>query len=113
MDGFILGIAFVKPNRAEIFQCIVKLGIEVLPFAHAEIRKKMFAAEFPALVLGAQGFPLVVDRVPNVKQREEIGSGIIETPVGGHGCILFVQRSLAGILNAETGGNDEELACGM
>ena len=73
----------------------------------------MRATELPPLALRAELFPLLVKSVPEIQQREEVGPRVAEARVRGPGGVLLVERPLAGILNAQAGGDDEQLARGV
>src|SRR5690606_30644811 len=94
----------------EIFKNIAELGMQILPLAHAEIGKKILTTEFPPLILRAEFFPFVVNGVPDVEQREEIGLRISESLVCCGSGFFLIERTFARVLNAETGGDDEEFA---
>jgi formamidopyrimidine-DNA glycosylase len=51
-----------------IIERIVQLRINILPFTHAQVGKKVGFAEFPALILGAELLPFFVYGVPNIEQ---------------------------------------------
>jgi len=68
MDRSVIGVAVVEFERAQIFQRIVQMGINILPFAHPQIGKKSLFAEFASLPLRAEPIPFVMNRVPNVEQ---------------------------------------------
>ena len=68
MNRLIGRVAFVEFQCAQILKGVMQLRVQVLPLAHSQVREELLAAEFAALVLRAQFFPLVVNRVPNVKQ---------------------------------------------
>ena len=87
--------------------------MQVLPFAHAQVGKKVRFAEFPALALRAEALPLVVHGVPDFQQREKIRLRIGETFVRGGRGIFLVEWSLARILDAQAGGDDEQFARGV
>ena len=55
-------------------------------------------------------FELVVKRLPNVQQRQEIRVRVGESPVRRVRLHLLVERPFARILNAEPGGDDQNLA---
>jgi hypothetical protein len=78
MNWLVKSAAITHPHGPQILECVVELGVKVLPLAHAEVRQEIGFAEFSALALSAQGFPLIVDSVPNVEQGEEIGFGVGE-----------------------------------
>jgi hypothetical protein len=109
MDRVVSGVAFVELERAQILQRVVQLGINVLPFAHPQVGKKALLAELPPLALRPQPVPLVVNGVPDVEQREKVGLRIGELFVGRGRRVLLLQRTLARILNAQPGGNDQQL----
>ena len=73
----------------------------------------MVLAEFAALVLRAQRFPLFVHGVPDIQQRQEIRLRIGKALVRGRGGLLLLQRPLARVLDAQPGGNNEQLTRGM
>ena len=61
----VIGVALVQFETTQILQRTVKLRVQILPFAHSQIGKKVSFAEFPALTLRAESLPLVVNRVPD------------------------------------------------
>ena len=65
------------------------------------------------LALRSQLVPFLVNRVPNVEQREKGGLRIEELLVGRSRRFLLFQRTLAGILNAQPGGNDQQFSGGI
>ncbi len=113
MNGFVGGVALVQADGAQLLEGVVKLRVEVLPLAHAQVGKEVGFAELAALVLGAQGFPLVVDGVPDIEQGEEIRLRIHEALVRGIGGVFLVERAFARVLDAEAGGDDEQFARGV
>src|SRR5512133_1450662 len=113
MNGLVSGAALVKADRAEVLQAALELCMEVLPFAHAQVRKKIAAAKLSPLVLGTEGFPAFMDRVPNVEQRQENGLGSGEPLMRRSRRVFLIQRALAGILDAQPGGDDQQLARGV
>ena len=113
MDRLVSGVAFVELERAQIIERVVQLRVKVLPFAHPQIGEKALLAEFPPLALRPQPFPLVVDGVPDVEQREKVGLRIGEPFVGGGGGFLLVERTLARVLDAQAGGDDQQFPRGV
>ena len=113
MDRSVSGVALVESQRAQIFQRVMQLGINILPFAHPHVGKKALFAEFPPLALRSQPVPFLVNRVPNVEQREKVGLRIGELLVRRGRRFLLFQRTLAGILNTQSGGNDQQFSSGM
>ena len=109
----VIGIALVQFEPAQVFQRAVQLRVQILPLAHPQIRKKIRLAEFPPLTLRAQPFPLVVHRFPDFQQREKIRRRIGKAFVRGGGGVFFIERTLARILNAQAGGDDEQFARGV
>ena len=53
--------------------------MKILPLSHPEIGEKVLAAELPSLVLRPERFPFVVNRIPDVQQREEVRFRIVKT----------------------------------
>ena len=82
--------------------------MQVLPFAHAQVREEVLPAELPPGALGAQRFPLVVHPIPKSEQRQEVGLRMHEAAVRFVGCLALVEWALAGILNAQARSDDEE-----
>ena len=113
MDRVVSGVALVELERAQILERVVQLRVQVLPLAHAQVGKKVLLAELPPLALRAQPFPLVVDGVPDVEQREEVGLRIGEALVRGGGGVLLLERAFARVLDAQAGGDDEQFARGV
>ena len=64
-------------------------------------------------LLRAEPLPLVVNGVPDVEQREKIGLRIGEALVGRGRGVLLLQRTLARVLNAQPGGDDQQFARGV
>ncbi len=108
MDRIVSGVAFIEPERAQIIQRVVQLGINILPFAHPQVGKKALLAELPPLALRPQPVPFVMNRVPDVEQREKVGLRVGELLVGRGRRFLLLERSLARILNAQPGGDDQQ-----
>ena len=80
-----------------------------MPLADAEVVEVLRPAQLaelvgrPAALLGAQV-------VPQGDDRQEVGAGDVEAPVGGIGLGALVGRTLARILDRQGGGDDENLA---
>ena len=108
MDRVVSGVAFVEPERAQVIERVVQLGINILPFAHAQVGKKALLAELPPLALRPQPVPLVVHGVPDVEQREKVGLRVGELLVGRGRRVLLLQRTLARVLDAQPGGDDQQ-----
>ena len=68
----------------------------------------MPTAEFTEFVL-REGFQFFVEGVPDVEQGEEVGVLVEEAAVGGIGFCGCFARSLAGILNRQSGSDDQNL----
>src|SRR5205085_1003682 len=113
MNGVVSGVAFIELQRAEIIERVVELRVKILPLAHAQIRKEMLFAEATSGALRAQFLPLIVNGIPDVEQREEVGTRIVEPFMRGHSGLFLVHWTFARILDAEAGGDDEEFARGM
>ena len=113
MDGIVVGVAFVELQSAEIFQRVVQLRVKILPLAHPQVGKEVLPAKLPARVLGAKLVPLVVDGVPNVEQREEVGLWVVELLVRGGSGLLLIERAFSRVLDAQAGRDDEQFVCGV
>ena len=64
--------------------------------------------KFPPLALRAQPIPFVMHGVPDIEQRKKIRLRIGELFVGRGGRVFLVQRTLARILNAQPGGDNQQ-----
>ena len=100
MDGLVSGIAFTEPDRFDVIEGVMELGVKVLPFAHAEIGEEIGLAELPPLALGTERLPLIVNGIPQIEQGEKIGLWVGEALVSGVRGISLVQRAFARVLNA-------------
>ena len=94
----------------DVFQRVFELAVEILPLAHPEVGEEVLFAELPPRALGAERFPLVVNGVPDVEQREEVRLRIGEPAVRRSGRVFLVERTFARVLDAEAGRDDEQLA---
>ena len=83
--------------------------MDVAPFAHARIAEKMIAAETAQFRL-RQILELLVIGLPDVEQGEKIRVRMHKAPVRRIGRGLFLQRTLARILDAQSGRDHEHFA---
>ena len=68
----------------------------------------MSAAELSELALGLERLPCLMIRLPEVQKREEIGTRMIKLGMSLAGFLKTFERIFAGILNAESGGDDKD-----
>ncbi len=87
--------------------------MQVLPFPHAEIGKKVRFAELPALILGRQLFPFFMDCIPDIEKRQKIRRRICKLAMSRMGGITLFEGALTRVLNAQARGDDEQLASGV
>ena len=69
VDGGVIRVALVEVDGAQVLEGAVQLRVKVLPFAHSQIGQEIRLAEPPALALRPERLPLVVDSVPDIKER--------------------------------------------
>lgn len=86
-----------------------KLGIDILPLAHAQVVEEIHPA-LAAELVRRERLLLLAEVVPQVHEGEEIGLFVVEATVLFVRGLLFVHRTLARILNGERRGNDHRLA---
>ncbi len=113
MNGVIGGVAVVELDSADVGEGVVELGVNVLPFAHSEVGKETCFAEFAALALGAEAVPFLMHGMPDVEEGKEIGLGAGELLVRGGGGVALVEGAFTRVLNAQAGGDDEQLGGGV
>src|SRR5690606_19649289 len=92
-----------------ILERIQKLVINVPPFPQPRVAEEVLMAPAPEPSL-SKPLELVVQRVPDIEEREEVGIRVSEPSMRGIGGGLPVERPLARILDAEARRNDQHLA---
>ncbi len=101
------------PDKAgALAQGFLELGMDIAPLAHPHEGQKMCPAKFLQLAQ-RQPFELVVIILPDGEQRQEIGIGMAETPVGCVRLVLQIQRTFARILDAQRRCDHEHLPQGL
>ncbi len=85
------------------------LAVDIPPFADSPEGKKALPAELFQLVHGSRPVGAVMDRLPDVENGDEVGQGIHKLPVGLVGQGLFLQGPLPNLLDAQGGGDDDDL----
>src|SRR5690606_13162203 len=94
--------------RPRVLERAAQLLVDVPPLAHAQVAQEVALAELSQAAL-RELFQLVVQRFPDVEQREEIGVAVVEARVrlarGG----LLVHRALARVLYRKRGCDDQRL----
>ena len=100
---------FAVHRNAQLFHHLPKLGIDILPLAHAQVVEEIHPA-LAAELVRRERLLLLAEVVPQVHEGEEIGLFVVEAAVLFVRGLLFVHRTLARILNGERRGNDHCLA---
>ena len=94
------------------FEDVEELRVDIAPLADAGVAEEVIAAEAAEAGLG-EAFELVVEGFPDGEEGEEIGVGVDEAAVGGVGLFAGVHGAVAGVLDGEAGGDDEDLVQGL
>ncbi|MNE39134.1 hypothetical protein D3C80_1330680 [compost metagenome] len=93
----------------QFFNHLTQLGVDILPFAHAQI-VQVFGPAQTTKRIGRQRFLLLAEIIPQIHKREEIRLFVVETTVHFVGRLLFVHRTLARVLNRQCRSDDHRLA---
>ena len=106
---FAVARRFAVHRNAKLFDHLAQLGVDILPFAHPQIIKVIGTAQAAELI-GRQRLLLLAEVVPQVHEGQEIGLFIVEAAVFLIRRLLFIERTLAWVLNRQRGGDDHRLA---
>jgi len=95
------------PHRfTQLGHGVFELRVDIAPFTHARVGQEMLPAEPAHPALGFERFERVVVGLPDPEKRQKIRARLVEASMGSGGRFLSIRWALAGVLDAEAGGND-------
>ena len=99
---------FAVNRNAKFFHHLAQLGVDILPFAHAQIVEIIGTTQATEGV-GRKRLLLLAKIIPQIYKREEVGFFVVEATMFFVRCLLFIHRTLARILNGERGRDNHRL----
>ena len=99
---------FAVNRNAKFFHHLAQLGVDILPFAHAQIVEIIGTTQATEGV-GRKRLLLLAKIIPQIYKREEVGFFVVEATMFFVRCLLFVHRTFARILNGERGRDNHRL----
>ncbi|CCJ88752.1 putative periplasmic protein kinase ArgK and related GTPases of G3E family [Cronobacter turicensis 564] len=100
---------FAVYRNAQLFHHLAQLGVDILPFAHPQVIKVISTAQTAELI-GRERLLLLAEVVPQVHEAQKIGLFIVEAAVFFIRRLLFIERTLARVLNRQRRGDYHRLA---